>query len=444
MKLRRLFLKSIGYLHYIGFLLILFMLIEARQTAYDSNQTLRGSIYRQKTLRNLLWINLLMQKATNLVIKADGAADLERAQTIAVSLIPYMVELSKPESGLSDTTRETVERKVKEFQSILGSLPASKLYKTLYEITNNAGEELNRIEAQEWYILHAENLKLLAQVEKNHANLMRMFGLFIGYLLFLGWIINAKNRVEVALSANEAKMMNSAKMSALGEMAGGVAHEINNPLSMIALTVSQLQEVVQEEPLDRPTVVQMTQMIEETVKRITAIVQGLKTFSRDGSKDQFESVYINEIIATSLNLCQEKMKHNSVKVDLYPISNDFTVECQAVQISQVFLNLISNACDAIATLSEKWIKISAKREGDFVQISITDSGKGIPKQNHEKIFQPFFTTKAVGSGTGLGLSISKGIIESHHGTLSLDTKCANTKFIISLPLKVNNISKVAA
>ena len=109
------------------------------------------------------------------------------------------------------------------------------------------------------------------------------------------------------------------------------------------------------------------------------------------------------------------------------------MQCRATQISQVLLNLLNNACDAIRDLPEKWIRIGYEESVAGFELSVTDSGTGIDRAILDKLFQPFFTTKGVNVGTGLGLSISKGIAESHGGSLEYDSSCPNTRFILSLP-----------
>jgi C4-dicarboxylate-specific signal transduction histidine kinase len=106
-------------------------------------------------------------------------------------------------------------------------------------------------------------------------------------------------------------------------------------------------------------------------------------------------------------------------------------------VSQVLLNLLNNAFDAVEMASEKWVVITFEVDSDKVSLAIVDSGSGISSGAQAKLFQPFFTTKPVGKGTGLGLSISKGIIESHQGQLSFDKTCVNTKFVITLPRTIS-------
>lgn len=242
----------------------------------------------------------------------------------------------------------------------------------------------------------------------------------------------------------EAKLVTSAKMAALGEMAGGIAHEINTPLGTIAIVIDQIAEYVEEEPIDKPAVIEMTKLISQTVQRIAAIIRGLRTFSRDGSQDRSDFTPLKQIIDETLTLCGEKMKHGSIQLRRGAIPDDLRILCRSVQISQVLLNLISNACDAVMALPERWVSIEAEVRDGAAFISVTDSGGGIPEKARGKIFQPFFTTKEIGKGTGLGLSVSKGILDAHNGSLTLDASCPNTRFVIMLPTAVSGTGKKAA
>lgn len=241
-----------------------------------------------------------------------------------------------------------------------------------------------------------------------------------------------KQKTQQLLEA-EAKMITSAKMSALGEMAGGIAHEINTPLGTIGLLSGQLGELIEDDPIDKELFNQMIATINKTVTRIGVIIHSLKTFSRDGSMDHRELVSVKNLVESTMRLCNERLKSSETKMTIDPIPEDLKIYCQEVPISQVLLNLIGNSCDAIQSLPEKWIKITFESDEKNVLMNITDSGNGIPEKIREKIFQPFFTTKEIGKGTGLGLSISSGIIKSHGGELRIDTTSKNTKFIIQLP-----------
>jgi len=240
------------------------------------------------------------------------------------------------------------------------------------------------------------------------------------------------------LQETQSLLLQASKMSALGEMAGGIAHEVNTPLGTISLLVSQLQTLVRHGSLDQDELSELLKMIETTVTRIAKIIRGLRSFSRDGSHEPFKSTSIRKIVDDTLALCSEKMKNHGIEIKLSDIPADLAVECREVQISQVLLNLFNNAYDAIEKLPQKWIQIETKDQQDHVQIVVTDSGPGIPPEIQQKLFQPFFTTKEVGKGTGLGLSISRGILQAHKGKFFLGDNHQNTEFVIQLPKRQNS------
>lgn len=237
------------------------------------------------------------------------------------------------------------------------------------------------------------------------------------------------------LERAQAVSLSSSRMAVLGEMASGIAHEINNPLAVINSIVYQIKKRIASNQLD--VLPERLAKIESTVMRITKIISGLKTFARDGSHDPFEPFYLKKIVDETLELATERLKNLDVAVKLDTIPEDYQLDCRATQISQVLLNLISNARDAIKNLNERWIHIGFLSQENRLQLFVEDSGSGIPLEVQEKIFRPFFTTKEVGVGTGLGLSISIGIIEAHHGKLYIDNSSAHTRFVIDIPQHQN-------
>jgi C4-dicarboxylate-specific signal transduction histidine kinase len=227
-------------------------------------------------------------------------------------------------------------------------------------------------------------------------------------------------------------LMISSKMSALGEMAGGIAHEINTPLGAISIFCSQLLEAAEERQIDKEFLVSTLKTIESTVVRISRIINGLRFFARDGSKDSLQPMSLHTIIQDALNLSFERLKYKNIRVEVICDQN-LHINCRHTEISQVILNLTNNASDAIEKMDDKWIKIIAEEKDGQVFLHVQDSGPGIPEEIRSKLMQPFFTTKELGKGTGLGLSSSKGIIESHGGTLTIDSSGDHTQFTISLP-----------
>ena len=233
------------------------------------------------------------------------------------------------------------------------------------------------------------------------------------------------------------KMINlqASKMSTLGEMAGGVAHEINTPLGLIKILSQRSIESIQAGIPDLESIEADLKKIDKTTDHVAKIIKGLRAFARDVGGDQYALSSIQEIIKDTILLCSERLKNHNIKLILDEKASDVEFECRPIQISQVLLNLIGNACDSIVDMEEKWIELRYEKKDSKIFIYATDSGGGIPKEIQEKIFTPFFTTKEVGKGTGVGLSISAGIIASHKGTLKLNPSHPNTQFVIEIPLK---------
>lgn len=229
-------------------------------------------------------------------------------------------------------------------------------------------------------------------------------------------------------------LVQSAKMASLGEMASGIAHEINNPLGIIQGKANQLVKSIRTGKFNPVQDVEQLEKIVSTTNRIAKIIKGLRSFSRNADGDPIESVDLKVLTDNVLGLCSEKFKEHGIKLEVVTVP-ECGLECRGVQIEQVMLNLLNNAYDAVLALPAKWVRIDYTILSDRLLISVTDSGQGIPSHIVDKLMQPFFTTKEVGQGTGLGLSISRGIIESHQGTLRYDSSCPNTRFVIEMPLR---------
>ena len=229
------------------------------------------------------------------------------------------------------------------------------------------------------------------------------------------------------------KIVTAAKMSSLGEMAGGIAHEINNPLAIIDLSANQICDTLQRNPGDLALIQESANSIKNTVKRISRIVKGLRTFARSGENDPFKPYPLENLVNETLDLCRERFRQSDIRLTASPIPS-LNLHCRAVQISQVLLNLLNNSFDAIKKLDDKWVHLEVEKKNDRLIIKLKDSGPPIPSAIQPKIMDPFFTTKEVGEGTGLGLSISKGIVEAHGGGLHFEAG-PPTCFWLDLPLK---------
>jgi C4-dicarboxylate-specific signal transduction histidine kinase len=241
------------------------------------------------------------------------------------------------------------------------------------------------------------------------------------------------------LKEQQIMLTSTAKFSAVGEMAGCIAHEINKPLAIIKAKSDRLIRKISDNKMDNLKIISEIQDIDNTIEPITKIVQGLKLISRDSEFDPIEDVLISEVVQDTLNLCQEKFKYGgielSVNSSLFP---DTIVLGRSAQLSQVLLNILNNAYDAIYEEKEKWISISIEASDKYAFIKVKNSGPRISEDIIDKIMDPFFTTKAVGLGTGLGLSVSKRIMEKLNGDFYLEEKAKNTVFCIKTLLKVTS------
>lgn len=255
-----------------------------------------------------------------------------------------------------------------------------------------------------------------------------------GNVISIGQDVGEKKRQEQLIKDQQARMISSAKLSSLGEMASGIAHEINNPLAIIKGKAYHILKKLEAGEVNNEFLIKEISKIEQNSLRIVKIIKGLRTFSRHGEGDPFQVVTFKSLLDDVLELCYERFKYQGV---LLKTTGDLSTDilCQETQIAQVLLNLINNAYDAVSTMPDPWVEVNVYKGEEFIRISVTDSGHGITFEIAAKIMQPFFTTKEVGVGTGLGLSISKGIIEMHDGNFYLDHNCPNTRFVIELPIK---------
>lgn len=226
------------------------------------------------------------------------------------------------------------------------------------------------------------------------------------------------------------------RLSSLGEMASGIAHEINNPLAVITGKSDLIKRMLQKEPLPKEDIEIGIDVIKRTAMRIARIVKSMRSLSRQTDHDSFSHNDLKTIVLDVLAVSQDRIRNMGIELDIEDIP-ETRIECHAGQIGQALLNMLNNAVDAIEPLEDKWIRLGFSVVGKELKISITDSGAGIPTELREKILQPFFTTKEVGKGTGLGLSLVQSIAEHHGGRLKIDDLSQNTSFVLTLPLVQN-------
>ena len=272
-----------------------------------------------------------------------------------------------------------------------------------------------------------EQQSLLEKEYMTGAFMVAVVSLFLILIAFLWAHANRKNRqLEVRAQSN-------ARLAALGEMAGGVAHEINNPLAIIDGSVDMCLREMERGNFDLEKMAYRLNKVRSTVLRITKIVKGLKRFSREPDSEEVREYAMIQIVNESLDLSREKIKAMGIEVHV-DVPENLKIRCNFTEFSQVIINLVNNSIDEVKDKERPWIQIRARADAKNNILSIVDSGSGIPENIAKHIMQPFYTTKAIGEGTGLGLSISHGIVKKLGGDLLIDSSSPNTKFDVVLPL----------
>ncbi|OLB54585.1 MAG: hypothetical protein AUF64_03745 [Chloroflexi bacterium 13_1_20CM_54_36] len=242
-------------------------------------------------------------------------------------------------------------------------------------------------------------------------------------------------RREHELREKQEQLVQAGKLATLGELTTGVAHELNNPLNNIGLFIGNVIDLIELGEADPQRMLHELHSAMQQVHKATEIISHLRTFGRAATVSR-EPVVINQVIQRAISLVHKQLHLRQIEVQLRFPSEDVIVIGNAIQMEQVFINLLTNARDALADVTQKMITITCTVKTDVVNIHFCDTGPGIPAGLEQRIFDPFFTTKEVGAGTGLGLSITYGIIKEHQGSIAVES-CPGegALFIIQLPLK---------
>jgi C4-dicarboxylate-specific signal transduction histidine kinase len=245
----------------------------------------------------------------------------------------------------------------------------------------------------------------------------------------------AYKRSRERLLFERTAMLRAEQLASLGEMAAGIAHELGTPLGVLQGRLEMLDQKLAAGQSDPEDVRRSIRVVAGLGDRMTRIVRAVRSLARDAWADPFVDVRVARIVRDALAVAEERLRKLGVEVRIAPFDERLRIPCREAQISQVLLNLIANAADAVQDLPERWIRIEVSRNADAVEIAVTDSGGGIPDEIRAQVMQPFFTTKPAGQGTGFGLSISRAFAEAHSGTLSIDAASPHTRFVVTLPAR---------
>jgi C4-dicarboxylate-specific signal transduction histidine kinase len=248
-------------------------------------------------------------------------------------------------------------------------------------------------------------------------------------------------RRELELREKQEQLVQAGKLATLGELTTGIAHELNNPLNNIGLFVGNIIDLIELGMADAEPerILQELHNAMQQVRKATAIISHLRTFGRAASVSR-EPIVLSRVVQQSISLIQEQLRLRQIEIILNFPLEDVIVIGNAIQLEQVFVNLLTNARDALVNSARKVITITCTISGNVVTINVSDTGPGIPEGLEKRIFDPFFTTKDVGAGTGLGLSITYGIIKEHQGTIAVENYPGKgATFLIQLPLNLDEM-----
>jgi C4-dicarboxylate-specific signal transduction histidine kinase len=256
---------------------------------------------------------------------------------------------------------------------------------------------------------------------------------------FIGISINItpRKKIEAELRQKQDQLIQADKLASIGQLASGVAHELKNPLNNIGLFIGNVLDDLtglRMPPSSPDVLIKQLQAAAEQVRKASEIITHLRSFARKASVEH-TAVSINEVLHSSLFLLREQFRLEEVEVCFEPCQGTPMVQGSTVQLEQVFVNLLSNAGDAVRTATQKHIQLTCAVQEGTVEVKVQDSGIGIPPEVLPRIFEPFFTTKKTGEGTGLGLSITSSIVTDHDGSIQVQSLPDNgTTFIVRLPL----------
>jgi PAS domain S-box-containing protein len=241
-------------------------------------------------------------------------------------------------------------------------------------------------------------------------------------------------QANAVLRQQQQQLIQAAKLASIGELATGVAHELNNPLNNISLMIGNELDHLRDGEFQKDRMVGELQLVQQQIERAACIVNQLRTFGRS-ARHEMVPLSLHAILSSSLDLVRHQLQLDNISVRTQWAEGCPKVMGDRVQLEQVFVNLLTNARHALVTVTGKEILVTTSVRLDSVEIAVRDTGCGMPSDIQERVFDPFFTTKAVGEGTGLGLSIAHGIIQSHKGAISVESAPRRgTSFTVSLPM----------
>jgi signal transduction histidine kinase len=457
--------KSIKPALLIGFALALLQIGSGVAAYYQSKSLLWEGKYQ--TSENLSR-GLVVAVADQMVLKDYASVESRILQTMSNQEVASVMLTDTTGKVLSALKREQGKEPRLMFEPYWVATPETnqKLLQSRDDsyITTwtkiSLGSDLGWVRLQTYNELDSADLRSLRKQTLLLSGLSVVSGILIlGVFLWRAYftVVKREHMFEIKLDEATKRLVQSEKLASLGELAAGVAHEINNPVGYVSSNLTTLQKylAVYEKVLDAPEVDSsqmaalkktlnyafirddLQNLVKETqegVGRVKAIIQDLKDYARTNVATHFVASDIHVGLKSTLNIARNQLKNRAdVRLELGKLP---LVECAPSQIDQVFLNLIVNAAQAMPEGKMGLIEVRTECDEKQVWIEVKDNGPGIPSEILKKIFDPFFTTKDPGTGTGLGLSVSQNIIQQHNGMLEVNSVVGEgTTFKITLPIK---------
>lgn len=227
----------------------------------------------------------------------------------------------------------------------------------------------------------------------------------------------------------------AANLVNLGEMASGIAHEINNPIAIAQGTATILKHKIEKNEFDSDVILKKLDKMIESHERVTDVIKGMKSFSKSEVSEDRKNILLSDIIKSTLVLCSEKFKDHGIILDTSRVDTSVSYSCKKQDVSQVLLSFLNNSFDSVSKNSDelkKEIKIYTENSDSNLKICVSDTGGGI--KDTKKIFVPFYSSKSPGKGVGLGLSLSQKIAHSYNGKIEAQSEDGVTTFKLALPI----------
>lgn len=286
------------------------------------------------------------------------------------------------------------------------------------------------------FVVSAELLYLAFSIDKNYQMIIFDTGTAVVLVSLYAWFgLIIRSKMEARIIKQEKELTESSHLARLGVMAGGIAHEINNPLAIIVGKGDNLlNKIHREKKIDENELIKELEKIRENSRRITKIINYVKLISSEESFTDIHEVNLHSFTKNLEELFTKELTNYNIKFSIN-LEYNKTIRMDESQMQKAFVQIISNSIYAVKYLSEKqkWIRIEIRLENEsYIKIEISDGGNAITSKIREKVMNPFFTTKTIGEGSGLGLSVAMNIIDRHDGHLILEQISPYTKFAVYL------------